>query len=148
EPAATATRGQFAAWTWRWTGRPPVEGAARLGGDPSIDWVVAEGVLHTRRDGTFAARRGLSRSAAALALWRLAGRPSAPSSGIEGLDPTAKEAPAVDWLAAHGADGLLVGGRFRGDAPLRRAQLLTVLRQLSAAPPSTLGDGVTECPTV
>lgn len=148
EPAATVTRGQFAAWTWRWTGRPAVEGAARLGGDPSVDWVVAEGVLHTRRDGTFAARRGLSRSAAALALWRLAGRPSAPPSGVEGLDPVAKEAPAVDWLVAQGADGLLVGGRFRGDAPLRRAQLLAVLRQLSAAPPSARGGAVTECPAV
>lgn len=146
EPAATVTRGQFAAWTWRWAGRPAVDAAVRRSGSPAVDWVVAGGVLHARRDGTFAARRELSRGAAALALWRLAGRPAAPPSGTEGLDPAAKAAPAVDWLVAGGADGLLVGDRFRVDAPARRAQLLSVLRQLAAAPPGSVADGVTACP--
>lgn len=146
EPTAAVARGQFAAWTWRWAGRPSVDGAAHRSGDPAVDWVIAGGVLHARRDGTFASRRELSRGAAALALWRLAGRPTAPPSGTEGLDPSAKAAPAVDWLVAHGADGLLVGGRFRGDAPARRAQLLTVLRQLAAAPPGSVAEGVTPCP--
>lgn len=146
EAAADVTRGQFSAWTWRWAGRPAPDGLARSGGDPALDWVVAGGVLRTRRDGTFGARRSLTRGAAAMALWRLAGRPSAAPSGTEGLDPAAKEAPAVDWLAAQGADGLLVGGRFRAGAPLRRAQLLTVLRQLSTAPTPGLDGVVPACP--
>ena len=103
-------------------------------------------MLHARRDGSFAARRLLTRAGAAMALWRLAGRPEAPASGVAGLDPLAKEAAAVDWLATQDVDGLLVGGAFRADAPLRRAQLLTVLRQLSAAPGRPIAGAVAACP--
>ncbi len=142
DPAAAVTRGQFSAWTWRWAGRPAPDDLARSGGDPAVDWVVAGGVLHARSDGTFNRRRALTRGAAARALWRLAGRPAAPPSAVEGLDPLAKEAPAVDWLAAQGADGLVVGGVFRADAPARRAQLLAVLRQLSAAPGAAVDGSV------
>lgn len=146
DPAAAVTRGQFSAWSWRWAGRPVPDDLARSGGDPAVDWVVAGGVLHARRDGSFAARRLLTRAGAAMALWRLAGRPEAPASGVAGLDPLAKEAAAVDWLATQDVDGLLVGGAFRADAPLRRAQLLTVLRQLSAAPGRPIAGAVAACP--
>ena len=144
--AAPVSRDQFSAWTWRWAGRPAADGVARLGGEPAVDWVVAGGVLHTRRDGSFGGRRGLSRAGAAMALWRVAGRPAVEPLAVDGLDPGAKEAPAVAWLVAEGADGLLVDGRFRADAPVRRAQLLTVLRQLSATSGPPVADGVPACP--
>lgn len=150
-PSQEVTRGQFAAWAWRWVGRPAVDQAARTGADPSVDWVVAEGLLRARRDGSFATTAGLSRAEAALALWRLAGRPDrAPRSGTAGLDPSAAYSPAVDWLASEGIDALLVGGSFRPDAPLRRGQLLRLFHALSFTPsawtdPATIpGCGPTE----
>lgn len=138
-PDHEMTRGQFATWAWRWSGRPAVDAEGSTMGSPSADWAVDAGVLHPRRDGTFGATRAMTRSAAALALWRLAGRPvGAPPVGVPGLDPGAKHAPAVDWLAAHGIDALVVGGVFRPDAPLRRVQLLRLLRGLSLDPTAWL----------
>lgn len=139
-PDHEVTRGQFATWAWRWSGRPLADADASSMGSPSADWAVDAGVLHPRRDGTFGARREMTRSAAALALWRFAGRPvGAPPAEVPGLDPSAKYAPAVDWLAAHGIDALLVGGSFRADAPLRRVQLLRLLRGLSLDPTAWTG---------
>lgn len=146
DPAAAVTRGQFSVWTWRWAGRPELDGAARFGGDPAVDWVVAGGVLRARPDGSFGALRRVNRGAAARALWRMAGRPEAPTVAVDGLDPSAEEALAVAWLSAQGADGLLVGGAFRAGAPLRRGQLLAVLRQLSTAPDATATGAERACP--
>lgn len=132
-PSGDVTRRQFAAWAWRWAGEAP-DATVRTGGSAAIEWVVDSGILHPRRDGTFGGARVVSRAAAAMALWRLAGRPVAapPSPTVPGLDPRAKYAPAVEWLVAHGIDALLVRGTFRPDAPLRRVQLLRSLRGLSA----------------
>lgn len=134
-PDHEVTRGQFAAWTWRWSGRPAADTLASTATSPAIDWAVDAGVLHARRDRTFGATQGVTRAAAALALWRLAGRPAdEPPVSVPGLDPGAKYAPAMHWLAAHGTDALSAGGTFRPDAPLRRVQLLRLLRNLSFAP--------------
>lgn len=132
-PSGDVTRRQLAAWAWRWAGEVP-DATGRTGGSAAIEWVIDSGILHSRRDGTFGRARVVSRAAAAMALWRLAGRPVAapPSPTVPGLDPRAKYAPAVEWLVAHGIDALLVRGTFRPDAPLRRVQLLRSLRGLSA----------------
>ncbi|MCB1013869.1 MAG: alpha/beta hydrolase [Acidimicrobiales bacterium] len=136
EPGAVVTRRRLAARLWRWAGRPvsePAPGGAPAA--PAVEWVLAEGALYPRRDGTFGGARAVDRAAAALALWRLAGRPGAGAPpAVAGLDPAARHAPAVSWLLAHGGDALLVGGTFRPDAPLRRAQLLRLLRGVSAEP--------------
>ena len=145
EPSGDVTRRQFADWAWRWAGEA-ADATGRTGGSAAIEWVVGRGVLHPRRDGTFVGSRVVSRAAAAMALWRLAGRPvgAPPAPAVPGLDPQAKYAPAVEWMAAHGIDALLVGGAFRPDAPLRRSQLLRSLRGLSRD--ATVGAGAPDAP--
>ncbi len=139
-PAAAVTRAQLSSWAWRLVGRPssslrvfadlPV--AARAA--PAASWAVAGGVLPARPDGTFDPDGTVTRGEAALALWHLTGhRRPEPIAADAPTTPDAPvdAAPAVDWLESRDLDSLLVGGVFRPDAPLRRAQWVRALRHLS-----------------
>lgn len=138
-PAATVTRSQLSSWAWRLVGRPPqplrdfadLPAATRVA--RSASWAVSRGVLPARADGSFDPAGTVTRAEGALALWRLAGHgPIAPTEvDVAAHHVIADYAPAVEWLDDRGLDSFLVGGVFRPDAPLRRAQLVRALRRLS-----------------
>ncbi len=139
-PARAVTRAQLSSWAWRLVGRPssPPRDFADLSTAAKVaeaaSWAVAGGVLPARPDGTFDPDGTVTRAEGALALWHLTGhrRPEpiaadgAPTPGAP-VDAT----PAVDWLERQGLGALHVGGVFRPDAPLRRAQWVRALRHLS-----------------
>lgn len=140
-PSMSVSRSQFATWSWKLMGRPrraPVylsDVATTTKAAPAIAWALSAGVLRARGDDTFGPGQSMTRSSAAMALWRLAGRPiGAPVSGLPGLDPSAKYALAVDWLADRGLTDVFAGDTFWPHAPLRRLHLVRILRGLSFDP--------------
>jgi hypothetical protein len=141
--AATVTRGRFAMWAWRLVGRPATSAVAFTDVAPgsataaAASWAVRSGALRRGADGSFRTRATMTRSATALALWRLAGRPE-PGGSVSRMgatvDPAAGYAEAVRWLDAAGMAGALGGDPFRAYMPVTRLDLTHLLRGLSFDP--------------
>ncbi len=129
-PDAPVTRGEFAAFVWRYAGRPdppdadaaPFDDVERPWQRTAVAWMAAEGITTGRAPGVFAPDAPVTRAEAATFLWRLVGRPATttaagdPSTCLRPLRETlvtigltpAEAACVAPHLAGFDVDDLLV----------------------------------------
>jgi hypothetical protein len=122
-PDRAITRGEFAAFLWRYAGRPGATlgsasfGDVRVGGfyDRAVGWMVASGVTTGTSDATFHPDRPVSRGEIATFLWRHAGRPAA-STASQGATcaRTGEREPDAAATALDLLDDLVVAVEDRG----------------------------------
>lgn len=133
-PDETVTRGQLVTFLWRSAGSPSV-----AGGNPFTDinvddfyydavlWAVENGITNGTGEKTFSPEVPVTRAQAVTFLWRAAGSPAASDNGFEDVAADAYYAGAVDWAAENGITNGTGNARFSPDAPISRAQAITLL---------------------
>lgn len=112
---------------WGLMGEPtgaPAHGFGDLGVDPAVSWAAAGGVVTGFPDGTFRPADRVTRAQAVVMLWKVAGRPTAPTPPpYTDVSAEAWFAEALSWADAHGIVTGFPDGTFRGGASVSRAQL-------------------------
>lgn len=142
EPGGTVTRGQMAAFLWRYAGAP--------GGAPAVDFVdvapdawnaqaiaflAAEGITRGIDADRFGGNRPITRAQMATFLWRLQGSPIAPKAGAASdVADDNVHAPAIAWLAAEGITTGVDGDRFAPGNPVTRGQMAALLWRSAGQP--------------
>ena len=145
-PDARLSRSQLVMFLWRYFGSPSAPTACGWGDVPSTAsfagaacWARSAGVV--RGVGGDPARfdpaGGVTRAQMAAMLWRATGEkaPTQPNGFVDVPAGGWFDAPTA-WMAEHGVSGGLAGsGTVYGpDGPVTRAQMVTVLWRLAAAP--------------
>ncbi|MDG1367819.1 MAG: S-layer homology domain-containing protein [Acidimicrobiales bacterium] len=140
-PEAEVTRGQMAAFLFRYKGEP--------GGSPHspfvdvardrffarpIDWMHAQGITTGTSAVTFSSEDVVTRGQMATFLWRMEGEAPAPPAGFADVSRSRYYAKAVDWLFDRGITTGTTSTTFSPEAPVTRGQLATFLWRLAGSP--------------
>jgi hypothetical protein len=134
-PDEPVTRGQMAAFLWRYAGRP-APGVAMPFTDVPVDayyynavsWLVGAGITTGTSATTFSPDEPVTRGQMAAFLWRYAGEPE-PSGAMPFTDvPTdAYYYNAVSWLVGAGITAGTSATTFSPDEPMTRGQTAAFL---------------------
>ncbi len=139
-PAGTLDRAQAVTFLWRFMGQPAATAAATFSDlEPgrfyidAVNWAAETGVTTGIPGNLFDPAGGVTRGQLATFMWRMAGRPAAPSSsGFADVAPGIYYATAVDWMAANGITTGTAPGVFSPDSVVTRAQMVTFLQRLAS----------------
>ena len=112
---------------------------------PGVAW-MADGAITTGvSEGRFAPERPLSRAEAVTFLWRWAGRPtSAATSPFTDVEEGRYYTQAARWAAAVGIVRGTTPTTFEPDAPIDRAQVVTILHRAAGEPAASGGAAFTD----
>jgi hypothetical protein len=132
-PTQSVTRGQMAAFLWRFSGKPSASTACGfVDVDPkayfgkAVCWLKATGITEGMgAPNTFRPNVGISRAQMAAFLWRFADRPSATDyTFVDERDIPEYARRAADWLKA---DGVTVNDPYGPLGSVTRAQMAAFL---------------------
>ncbi|MFQ5557865.1 MAG: S-layer homology domain-containing protein, partial [Acidimicrobiales bacterium] len=136
-PEEPTERAQFAAFIWRYGGRPGGFAPSRfvdVADDayyaPAVAWMVANGITTGSSATEFAPERVINRAEAVTFLWRLAGQP--PPGPWEPFDDVPDDAffrDAVAWAAQFGITTGLAPNIFGPTLVLTRGEAATFLHR-------------------
>ncbi|MEZ5246763.1 MAG: family 43 glycosylhydrolase [Acidimicrobiales bacterium] len=114
---------------------------------PGITWMADEGVTTGVSEGRFVPERSLSRAEAVTFLWRWAGSP-APSASSPFTDVEAGRyyTQAARWAAEVGIIRGTTPTTFAPDAPIDRAQVVTILHRAHGEPDPGEGSSFADVP--
>ena len=141
-PEGLVTRGQMAAFLWRYRGSPGGSPPAGFSDVPAgafyadaVNWLAAEGITTGVQPGRFAPDDVVTRGQMATFLHRLEGSPGgAPVSNFSDVNRGAFYADAVDWLLQRGVTTGVTPTRFAPGDAINRAQMATFLWRLAGSP--------------
>lgn len=141
-PADLVTRGQMAAFLWRYRDSPGGSPAAGFVDVPAgayyanaVNWLANQGITTGTSPGRFSPDDVVTRGQMAAFLHRLEGSPGgAPVSAFSDVPRGAFFANAVDWLVQRGVTTGVTPTRFAPGDAINRAQMATFLWRLAGSP--------------
>lgn len=146
-PQQTLTRGQLAAFVWRYEDKPA------SGWHPFVDvdsdayyadavgWMYRTGITNGVTAHRYAPNDTMTRGGLATFLWRLAGSPAAPISGFSDVSREAYYAKAVDWMVAEGITRGTTSNTFSPGRALTRGEFATFLHRFEGEPATVVDPG-------
>jgi surface protein len=141
-PSGPVTRGQMAAFMYRFAGEP--SGPFESAGFPDVPssyafvdeiaWMAAEGITEGRADGTFGPQRTVTRGQMAAFMYRFAGEPSGPfeSAGFPDVPPSYAFASEIAWMATTGITEGRADGTFGPQRTVTRAQMAAFMNRFAS----------------
>ncbi|MEM9200740.1 MAG: S-layer homology domain-containing protein [Actinomycetota bacterium] len=138
-PGQPVTRGQAAAFLWRFLDRPsaaphPFDDVAEAWQHGPISWLFESGITTGTSETTFSPSQPLTRGQFAALLHRLEGRP-APTEAHPFVDVTAGwQQDAVSWLFSTGITEGTSATEFSPNAAVTRGQIATFLYRYAGSP--------------
>lgn len=122
-----------------------VEPSAWFG--PGVDWMADAAITTGVSEGRFAPDRTVTRAQAVTFLWRWAGSP-APSgqSGFTDVEQGRYYTRAAEWASEVGIIRGTTTTMFSPDAPIDRAQMVTILHRAAGSPDSTTSSPFIDVP--
>lgn len=93
----------------------------------SIEYCAENGILSGTTDGTFLPENPVTRGMVVMALWRLAGEPTAEEAGFADVPDGAWYETAVNWATEKGIVSGFDAGHFGPEQNVTREQLATIL---------------------
>ncbi|MFQ5557774.1 MAG: SpoIID/LytB domain-containing protein [Acidimicrobiales bacterium] len=144
------TRGQMAAFLWRFADQPPAilpgpfaDVVVGSYNETAIAWMRQSGITNGVEPTLFAPERTITRAEAATMLWRFAGRPTATGANpFDDVPDWAFFAPAVIWMSQWGITTGTSATEFSPADTLTRSQIAAFLWRL-AGQPDAFAEGVT-----
>ena len=108
-----------------------------------LDYVLENGIMTGKDDGSFAPGEVVSRAQAVTVLWRVAGEPNAGAPVFPDCERDAFYAKAVAWANSEGVVTGYEDGTFGPEDPVTREQLATMIERYAskAAGIDTRSDG-------
>jgi hypothetical protein len=140
-PDAPVTRGQMAAFLYRYAGEPiglPDNPFADV--PPSayfaepVDWLSDQGITTGTSANAFSPGSHVTRAEMATFLWRMEGEPRAATAPFSDVPRGRYFSEAVDWLFERGITTGTGGRRFSPDAVVTRGQMAAFLWRLAGSP--------------